>query len=442
MSSLKSGQQVLVPIVGRPNVGKSTLFNRLIGEERALTGSQPGVTRDRLAKTMHWDDKVITLVDTAGYQPEHPAPAPEFVLEQVKIMIEEGELILFVLDGREEITQLDRRIIEKLRPVSNQVVAVINKIDPGNDLQLALTDYYSLGFKNLIPVSAQHKRNLSPLRKKIVELAPAREPISDEEEIKLSLIGRPNVGKSTLFNEIVGYDRTMVSDTPGTTRDVVDISFKIEDQRFHLTDTVGIRRKSNIDEELETIAVMRSLKAIDFCDIACLMLDWNQRVTKQDQRLAGLILDRYRGCLLLVNKADQPDEDNEHRWIEHINERLHFLKYAPVIFTSGLQRRSLTNIFSSARAIYRQLTRWVPEEELHNSFLDLKPKISWPSSGTHEVILKQIRQLDVNPPTFEIEANQPRQLRQQDLRHLRQLLRKQLELYWVPLKLKLVEEFD
>ncbi len=443
MSDTKTAlNQVIVPVVGRPNVGKSTLFNRLIGKQQAITGEKPGVTRDRLTATKNWDDKEITFVDTAGFQREHPAPSPEFIVSQVEAMIEEGEYILFVVDGREGILPLDREIAAKLQPVAGRVLVVVNKIDPGLSLEQACADFYELGFPDVIPVSALQNRNIGALKEKIISSVPETDYTVSGEEVNLSLVGRPNVGKSTLFNYILGYDRVMVSEQPGTTRDVVDISFDVDDQRFQLVDTVGLRRKSKVEQEIEQAGVMRSIRSINFSDISCLMLDWNQRVTKQDQRIAGLIADRYRGALILVNKADEPDETGEKSWRHHIAERLHFLKYAPVLFTSGLTGRGVADIFSAARVIYEEInTRFTPEE-LHNSFLDLKGSISWSSSQARSVILQEIEQVDVNPLTFKIKARDPHLLTPPDLRHLRQVLREKLEVYLSPVKLKFTGEND
>ncbi len=442
MSDTAKIRQVLVPIVGRPNVGKSTLFNRLIEEKRAITGSTPGLTRDRITGTITSDNGTVTLVDTAGFQPDHPAPSPGFILNQIETMVEEGEVILFVVDATTNISQLDREIVKKLRPVQERVVLVVNKVDPGRDLEVTAADYYELGLQHVVPLSAAHNRNLSELKEKIFELAPEVFAPPEKTGMRIALTGRPNVGKSTLFNSILGYDRVMVSEEPGTTRDVVDVAFSVDDKRYHLMDTVGIRRKSRVEEEVEEAAVMQTLRSLEGCDVACLMLDWNDRVNKQDQRLAGLIVDRYRGCMILVNKTDEADEKNEKNWRNHIAERLHFLKYAPVLFTSGKERRGLANIFATADAIYEQMNRRFEANQLHNAFLDLKQRITWPSSSSQDVILKQIRQVDINPVTFALEADNPSHLTASDLRHLRKLLRDQLDLKLAPIKLNIVERLD
>ena len=423
-------------------MGKSTLFNRLVGEKRSLTGKEPGVTRDRVAKSIEWHDRPLTLVDTAGFQPDHPAPDPDFILEQVDEMIGGADCILFVVDGGEGITSLDREIAERLYSHSEAVILVVNKIDPGRKAQKFLADFYELGFSEILPVSALHGRNINQLKDLILDQIPDSAPPVPTDGIRISLVGRPNVGKSTMFNSILGQNRMMVSDQPGTTRDVVDISFEYDDQRFYLVDTAGLRKKSLVDEGVEQSGVAQAIQAINYSDIVCLLLDWNERVTNQDQRIGGIIRDTYRGCMILINKADQANADIEDNWLIHVRKRLYFLNFAPILFTSGEQRRGFAGIFETAREIDREMNRWVPEQELTNGFLDLKPKISWPSPDARDVILKRIRQIDINPITFEIEANDPSKLSQQDHRHLFHLLQEHLTIELSPIKLKLVESFS
>jgi len=437
-----SVSHVYVPIVGRPNVGKSTLFNQLVGEDRAITGKEPGVTRDRLSESLEWNNHTLTLVDTAGYQPDHPSPDPDFVLDQVDEMIEGASKILFVVDAGEGVTPLDRSIAEKLYPHSERVVLVVNKVDPGRSAEEYASDLYELGFPDVVPVSALHKRNIRGVQDAVTEQLPEQTDSVPEDGIRISLVGRPNVGKSTMFNRILGYERTMVSEEPGTTRDVVDISFEVDDQRYYLVDTAGLRQKSSVDEGVEKAGISQSIRAINFSDVTCLMVDWNERVTSQDQRIAGLIHDAYRGCIILVNKADEPDEDLEDDWLMHVRKRLYFLNYAPILFTSGKNGRGLSGIFQTAREIDREMNRWIPEQELTNTFLELKPEVSWPSKGARNVILQRIRQVDVDPVTFEIEADNPSSLTSQDHRHLRHLLQKHVEIHLSPIKIKIVEQFE
>lgn len=434
--------QVFVPIIGRPNVGKSTLFNRLVGEDRAITGEEPGVTRDRLSENLSWNDRSLTLVDTAGFQENHPSPEPDFILNQVDEMIQGAHTILFVVDAGEGVTPLDQSIAEKLYPHSERVLLVVNKIDPGRSAEEYVADFYELGFENVIPVSAIHERNLRSIKDRVSERIPEeREPVP-QDGIRISLVGRPNVGKSTLFNRILGYDRTMVSEEPGTTRDIVDISFEVDDQRYYLVDTAGLRKKSSVGESVEKAGVSQAIKSINFSNVVCLMVDWNERITNQDQRIAGLVHDAYRGCMILVNKADEPDEELEDNWLVHARKRLYFLNYAPILFTSGKTGRGLNGIFQTAREIDREMNTWIPEDKITNTFLDMKPEVSWPSKEARNVVLRQIRQIDVNPVTFEIEAGDPSKLTKQDHRHLRHLMQKHMGIQLSPIKLKIVERFS
>ncbi|MFB6355951.1 MAG: ribosome biogenesis GTPase Der [bacterium] len=435
-----SVSQTFVPIVGRPNVGKSTLFNALIGEDRAVTASEPGVTRDRISEDLQWDDRTVTLVDTAGFQSDHPAPDPEFVVEQVREIIEQGTCIIFVVDAKEGVTPLDRDIAEQLYTVSDRVILAVNKVDEGGNSESAVSEFYELGLSNVVPISAAHRRNLDELRNSVTKRLPDETIEVPEEGIRTALVGRPNVGKSTLFNTILGYDRVMVSEEAGTTRDSISVSFTVNERRFHLMDTAGMRRKKNIEREIEQSGVYQSIRAIDFSDVVCLMVDWDERITNQDQRIAGLIKDRYRGTVILVNKADEPDADEEEDWVNHINDRLHFLKYAPVIFTSGTERRNLAEVFSTVGEIYDEMNRWLDEKVLQNALLDIKTRITWPSSEARPVIVKKARQIDINPVTLEVEVSDPQLLRKQDLRHLKRLLHEELEMFKSPLKLTIVKQ--
>ncbi len=442
MSTQRTVRQIMVPIIGRPNVGKSTLFNRLIGEERALTGPRPGVTRDRISQPLEWNGCRITLVDTAGYDRSDSDREAELPLRQVEEMIEQGELLLFVVDAQEGIHPNDRRIAEQLYPYADRVLVLLNKVDPGVDPESTAAEFYELGFDRVLPVSARHGRFVGELRETITENVPDTALSLSEDAIQLCLVGRPNVGKSTLFNQILGYERVMVSEQPGTTRDLVDVSFDVGSTRFQLVDTVGLRRRNRVGEELEEAGIYQSIRAIDFSDVACLMLDYYERVTKQDQRIAGLINDRYRGCLLLVNKADTPDEDAEEAWVKHVRERLHFLDYAPVLFTSGRRRRGFSRLFDTASDIHEQMNRSIHQEELSNAFLDMKTRISFPTKKSMNVIVQRIRQVDVNPPTFALQAKNPGHLKKADLRHLRRLLRDELDLPNSPVKLQVSEEWE
>lgn len=442
MSDVDIVSESFVPIIGRPNVGKSTLFNRLIEEERAITGEEEGLTRDRLSERLQWNEVPLTLFDTAGYETGHPAPNEEFILNQAESMIQQGSLLLFVVDADDGITEIDRRLAEKLYPVSDKVLLVINKTDPPLEPETVKSDFYELGFENVIAVSALHDVNLESVKDWVAENLPEQpESLSQPADtITVSLVGRPNVGKSTLFNAILGYDRVMVSEEPGTTRDFIDVTFDVDNRTFNLIDTGGMIRESKVEEGIEQQTVYGSLRAINYSDVVCLMLDWNERVTKQDQRIAGLIQDRYRGCVILVNKADEVEEPNEENWLNHLRDRLYFLDYAPVLFTSGRTNRGLGAIFRTAADVEKEMNKEFDSERLTNAFLDLKSTLSWPSGEAGDVILQNLDQTGTNPVTLEITARTPDLLTENDLRYLRRALRNQLELEISPVKLRITSE--
>ncbi|MFB6344157.1 MAG: ribosome biogenesis GTPase Der, partial [bacterium] len=399
---------------------------------------------DRLSEQIRWDCKSLTLLDTAGFQTDHPAPNEEFVLEQIESMIDQGQCFVFVVDAQEGVTELDRKIAKKLHGVDEDVILVANKADPPADPHSLKSAFYELGFENVIAVSALHEKNIDTVKDLIRNYVPdANQPVQPfNDGISISLVGRPNVGKSTLFNAILGYDRVMVSEEPGTTRDFIDVTFDVEQTTFNLMDTGGMIQESSVESGVDQDIIYGSLRAINFSDVVCLMLDWNKRVSKQDQRIAGLIQDRYRGCILLVNKADEIDEENEENWLNHLRDRLYFLDYAPVLFTSGRTHRGLGAIFRTASDVYNQMNKTFEPETLTNTFLDLKSRLSWPSGEASDVILQNIEQTDTNPVTLDVTARNPELLGQNDLRYLRRTLRDHLDLDICPLKLRVDNDDD
>lgn len=427
----ESQEQLFVSIVGRPNVGKSTLFNRLIGEQRVRTGDEPGVTRDRVSESVNWKDHHFTLVDTAGYDPEHPSPDPDFVVDQVRQAIDMSELVLFVTDAEVGIQPLDRKIAEELYSHSEDVLVVANKAD-NNQRETAANSFYELGFPRVLPVSALHKRGLSKLQDAVVERLPKQSLSRPEDLVRISLVGRPNVGKSTFFNQVLGYDRAMVDDEQGTTQDVISVNFRALDREFELRDTVGMddRPANQTDDLLYT-----SMRSIHFSHVVGLVLDYNERITSQDQRLAGAIQDAYRGAIILINKSEDREEEVADRWLHHVEDRLSFFPEAPVMFTSGLEGEGVADFFQVGAEIFDEMHRRYEPKGLRNSFLELKPRISWPTGEAREVRLQTIEQIGVDPPSFQIKAINAHMLTPPDLRHLKSGLRDQLDLSHSPIKL-------
>lgn len=443
MSEPADFDQNFVTIIGRPNVGKSTLFNRLVGEDRSITSNESGTTRDRVSETLTWNDRTMTLLDTAGYPGSEETLDEDFILEQIDGMIDRSDCLLFVVDGQDDITELDRDIARKLYPVSDRVLTLVNKADPPVEPDQAKAPFYELGLENVTAVSALHERNLDAVKQWVTDRIGEPEDAQDTRDsdtINVSLVGRPNTGKSTLFNEILGYERVMVSGEPGTTRDYVSASFDVEDRRFQLMDTGGLVRKNKVGGALDQEIVYGSLRAINFSNVVCLVLDWNERVTHQDQRIAGLIKDRYRGCVILVNKADDVDESGEESWLNHLRDRLYFLDYAPVLFTSGETRRGLGAIFRTAVDVHDEMHREFTDEELSNALLDAKSELTWPSGDASQVILRTIEQSGTDPVTLTLEALRPELLTDNDVRYLSRTFRDKLNIEISPVKLKIIQD--
>ncbi|HHW74725.1 MAG TPA: ribosome biogenesis GTPase Der, partial [Firmicutes bacterium] len=325
----------IVAIVGRPNVGKSTLFNRLTAARTAIEEKIPGVTRDRLYGTAEWQDRSFIVVDTGGLGFKRSDPLLRQVHRQAEAAIEEAAVILFILDGREGLNPLDQEIADLLRRSGKPVIPVVNKVDhPG--AADTVTSFYRLGMGDPVPLSAAHGRGTGDLLDQICELLPVEQAglLTGEETIGVAVVGRPNVGKSQLINTVLGRERVIVSSTPGTTRDAIDTPFSYEGSDYLLIDTAGVRRKSKVKEAVEYYSVLRALKAIERADVTLLLLDAREKIAEQDQRLAGYVDRAGRGLVIGVNKWDLIGDRKESRreWQTAIERAFSFVSYAPVIF--------------------------------------------------------------------------------------------------------------
>jgi len=291
----------IVAIVGRPNVGKSTLFNRIIGKQKALVKNEPGVTRDLNYADVFEQGRAFTLIDTGGFEPESKETMLIKVREQALLAVEEADIIIFLMDGREGFLSADRDIADVLRRADKKLIYAVNKIDTDKQEQ-GLADFYALGAEDLAFVSAEQGRGVYELLDKIINSIPKTSAKEEGDRIKLAVTGRPNVGKSSLVNKLLGYERVMVSNTPGTTRDAIDTDFNYNKKHYLLIDTAGIRKKTRIARTLEKYSVVSTIKTIERCDIALLIIDANDGLTEQDEKIAGLAYERGKGCIIVVNK--------------------------------------------------------------------------------------------------------------------------------------------
>jgi GTP-binding protein len=418
----------VVAIVGRPNVGKSTLFNRLIGERVAIISDVSGTTRDRVYGTADWNGRTFTVVDTGGLELDPGSHIEERVQDQARVAVEEADLILFVVDAHAGLAPLDHEVADRLRRADAPVILVINKGDnPAREADAV--EFYALGFDPSITISAQHGRNTGDLADLIVEhLPPPGEaeaaPVPDgdltEEEMaelaeselgapRIAVVGRPNTGKSTFINRVLGSERMIVSDVPGTTRDPIDTAIQLDGQELVLVDTAGIRRRGSIEKGIERYSVLRSMKAIDSADVAIVMTDATEGYTAQDAHVVGYVLEAHKGIVLVLNKWDavEKDEHTADQWLKRLRRDAPYLAWADIVFASALSGQRVERILREALRVAEERYRRVPTGELNRLVMDAVR--AHPPSHVRNRLPKILyaTQVGVAPPTFVIFVNDP-----------------------------------
>lgn len=430
----------IIAIVGRPNVGKSTLFNRLTVARTAIEEKVPGVTRDRLYGTLEWCGHNLIIVDTGGVTFGRVDQITTLVRHQVKLAVEEANQILFLLDGKEGLTALDQEIGEMLRRSGKTIIPVVNKVDY-HEMDSTKYNFYALGFGDPFGVSASHGRGTGELLDHICKLLP-RELENEEsyaaDVVKVAVIGRPNVGKSSLINTLLGEERVIVSQMPGTTRDAIDTYFKHGEQSYILIDTAGMRRKSKVKDAVEYYSVLRSLKAVQRADLALLLLDVESGITEQDQRLAGYVDQAGRGLVLVVNKWDlvQDREKAREVYLEELKRTLGFVSYAPVVFVSALTGRRLETMFPLILQTWQEQHKRIPTALL-NELLGDATAVNPPSPVKGKrVRIYYVTQPEVKPPTFVFFANEPDLIHFSYKRYLENRLRESFNFSGTPILLK------
>lgn len=439
MSDSKAQSKPLVAVVGRPNVGKSTLFNRFISERKAIVEDIPGVTRDRLYADTQWDGREFSLVDTGGFDPEGDELYPSLIKNQIDIAIQEADLILCILDGKEGVMPHDIDVINLLRKVKKPVIFAINKVDHKKHENTAL-EFHGLGIEEFIVISALQGRNVNELLDKIVELLPEHEPIEEQVEediIKVAVLGKPNVGKSTLVNRFLGEDRLITSPVPGTTRDSIDTYITRDEKKYLLIDTAGIRRKSRITFSVEKHSVFRAVRAMERADIALLMIDAEEGPTHQDARLARLIADKGRGCIVLLNKWDLvPSGVAQTPGIDEIlKEELMAVDFAPVLIISAVTGRGVQKIFDEIDRVYKNFSQRIPTKRLNHFLKNIVDKTPPPIYKGKEIKFYYISQPLTEQPTFVIFTNRISGVPENYKRFLENRLREEFDLEGTPIKL-------
>ena len=425
----------IVALVGAPNVGKSTLFNRLIRRKKAVVDDQPGVTRDRNYQELSWEGKALTLVDTGGFEWDHHSPLGEGMQEQIEVALEEADLIVFVGDGRVGLTPTDEMVVERLRRTAKPVIYTVNKIDHAGREDI-LGEFYRLGIESFLPVSALHGLGMGELEEQIARHIPEVEEVpSSEEVLSLAVIGRPNVGKSSLVNALLGVDRVMVSPVPGTTRDAIDTPFEFQGQKYLLIDTAGIRRKARISLRLEKYCVLEAIKTLDRCDLAVILLDAQDQVTEQDARIAGLAFEKGRACLVGINKWDLIAKTvKKNAFLEELRYQLKYLAFAPFIPVSAQTGYGLGHLMKTARKVYHQTTLRVGTGQVNQALKKILAGHSLPLMGGQRVKIFYGTQVGVKPPTFVFFVNYPEKVHFSYQRYLVNQLRKEFGMDLTPIR--------
>ena len=426
----------IVAIVGRPNVGKSTLFNKITRSRNALVDDFPGVTRDRIYGDAQWDDVSFTVVDTGGFSGFHSEQFIPLIRYQVMQAIEEADAVIMLFDGREGITPIDTDLVQRLRQSNKPVFYGVNKID-GPRHESLLADFSSLGVAPLYPISAEHRYGVGDFMDALTDVLPKAAPETAANRIRLAVIGRPNVGKSSFINRLLGDERLVVSDLPGTTRDAVDTICKVRGKEYVLIDTAGIRRKKRVREKLEKFSVLKALKSLNRCHIALVMMDAYQGVTDQDVRIAGYTWERGRACIVLLNKWDlvKKDATTAKAHVDGVRERLKFLSFAPVWTISALTGQRTFKIFDSVKTVYEQYTMRVSTGRLNRVLETIIARYEPAMHRGRRLKFYYITQTSVAPPTFVCFANDPGGIHFSYKRYMVNQLRETLGLDKTPLRL-------
>jgi GTP-binding protein len=440
MKNTQPQSKPLVAIIGRPNVGKSTLFNRLIRERKSIVEDVPGVTRDRIYADTEWDGREFSLVDTGGFDPSDEEIYPSLIKNQIQIAIEESDLILFVLDGKEGVMPHDRDVVSMLRKVKKPLIIVVNKIDDQKHASRAL-EFHRLGIEEFFDISALQGRKINDLLDRIVELLPERtdtgEGDAEEDVIKIAVLGKPNVGKSTLVNKFLGEERLITSPVPGTTRDSIDTFITRDGKNYLLIDTAGIRRKSKITFSVERHSVFRAIRSMERADIALLMIDAEEGPTHQDARLAELISDKGKACIVLLNKWDLvPKEAAETPNVEGIlKESLLAVGYAPVTIISAMTGRGVEKIFEKIDTVYENFSQRISTKKLNNFLQRVIGRTPPPVYKGKDIKFYYISQPLTKQPTFVIFTNEIKGVPENYRRFLEGKLREEFPLEGTPVKI-------
>ena len=405
---MSKNRKPIVAVVGRPNVGKSTLFNALAGENISIVKDTPGITRDRIYTDVTWLDKTFTLIDTGGIEPESKDVILSQMREQAQIAIDTADVIIFLVDVKQGLQDADSKVADILRRSKKPVILVVNKVDSVNKFMAEVYEFYQLGIGDPIPISAANRTGLGDMLEAVSAHFPEWDNSDEEDERpKVAIIGKPNVGKSSIINKLLGENRLIVSDVAGTTRDAVDAEVKFHGKEYVFIDTAGLRRKNKIKEELEHFMIVRTVSAVERADIAVLVIDAKEGVTEQDAKIAGIAHDRGKAVIIAVNKWDAIEKNDKtiYRFTEKIRETLSFMPYAEILFISAQTGQRMNKLFETIDVVSENHAMRVQTGVLNEIMTEAVAMQQPPTDKGKRLKLYYITQVAVKPPTFVIFVN-------------------------------------
>lgn len=397
----------VVAIIGKPNVGKSTLFNHLIGERKSIVEDTPGVTRDRIYGDTSWRDKSFTLIDTGGIEEDATDTIGEQMKLQAQLAIEMADVVVFITDIKTGITSTDKEICLILKKAHKSVILVCNKVDDFKKYENEIYEFYNLGIGEPHPISAANRRGIGDLLDVIYEQLPQSDEQEDDNEIKVAVIGKPNVGKSSLINKILGENRLIVSDIAGTTRDAIDSRFENKHGKYVFIDTAGLRRHSKIEEKIEKYSVLRTDISIERADVCILMIDANDGVTEQDAKIAGKAHEAGRAIIIAINKWDEYEKENGtlERYQKEVHQKLSYLEYAPIIFISAKTGKRVDKLFELINEVNKYNELRLPTSVLNELLAEAVSMVQPPTDKGRRLKVFYITQVGIKPPAFAVFVN-------------------------------------
>lgn len=416
----------VIAVVGRPNVGKSTLFNALAGERISIVKDTPGVTRDRIYTDITWLDRSYTLIDTGGIEPDSSEIILSRMREQAQIAIDTADVIVFMTDVRQGLVDADSKVADMLRRSGKPVVLAVNKVDNFKEQSMDVFEFYNLGIGEPVPISAEGKQGLGELLDVIAEKCPERPDAEEDEDIpKIAVVGKPNVGKSSIINKLLGENRVIVSPIAGTTRDAIDTKITFSGREYVFIDTAGLRRKSRIKEDLERYSIIRTVSAVERCDVCIIVIDASEGVTEQDAKIAGIAHERGKGIIIAVNKWDAVEKNNDSvkEYTRDIRNVLSFIPYAEILFVSALTGQRLTKLLEMVDVVLQNQNMRVATGVLNEILTEAVAMQQPPSDKGKRLKIFYMTQVSVKPPTFVIFVNDKKLMHFSYQRYLENKLR-------------------